>query len=222
VRAEGERRAAPAESEEWPRAREELVRSLQGNVKDPRVLAAFRHVPRHCFVPEGEQRVSYRDSALPIGFEQTISQPSMLGVMLQSLALEPHDRVLEIGGGSGYAAALLAELAGEVYTVEIVPELAAQAAARLSQLGYANAHVAVANGRLGLAEHAPYTKILVSAGANDVPEELVRQLANGGTITIPVGDKSGQTLLVGHKDSAGAMTWLRSIPCIFVPLVEGR
>ena len=191
-------------------------------MRDPRLLAAFRRVPRHRFVPEGERRVSYRDSALPIGFEQTISQPSMLAIMLGALALESDDRVLEIGGGSGYAAALLAELAAEVYSVEIVPELAAQAAARLAELGYANAHVAVANGRLGLPEHAPYAKILVSAGAHDVPAELVHQLAKGGRIAIPVGDESGQTLLVGHKDSAGQVTWERSIPCIFVPLVERR
>jgi protein-L-isoaspartate(D-aspartate) O-methyltransferase len=224
VRAEGQERAAPtrAEEAEWLRAREELVRSIHGNVKDPRLLAAFRRVPRHRFVPEGERGASYRDSALPIGFEQTISQPSMLAIMLAALALEPDDRVLEIGAGSGYAAALLAELTSEVYTIEIVPELAAQAAARLSELGYANAHVAVANGRLGLAEHAPYAKILVSAGASDVPAELLQQLATGGRIAIPVGDESGQTLLVGHKDDAGHMTWLRSVPCIFVPLVERR
>lgn len=224
VSAEGRERAAQAQAEEaeWLPAREELVRSIDGNVKDPRLLAAFRRVPRHRFVPEGARRASYRDSALPIGFEQTISQPSMLAIMLAALAVEPDDRVLEIGAGSGYAAALLAELAGEVYTIEIVPELAAQAAALLSELGYANAHVAVANGRLGLPEHAPYAKILVSAGASDVPEELVHQLARGGRLAIPVGDASGQTLLLGHKDSADRMTWVRSVPCIFVPLVEHR
>jgi protein-L-isoaspartate(D-aspartate) O-methyltransferase len=219
-----ERRARPGADDEarWLDVREELVRSIRGNVKDPRVLAAFRRVPRHRFVPESERRISYRDAALPIGFEQTISQPSMVGIMLDALELQPSDRVLEIGAGSGYAAALLSELAGEVYTVEIVPELAAAAAARLSELGYGNAHVVVANGRLGLPEHAPYSKILVSAGAQDVPAELLNELGPNGSIAIPIGNESGQRLLVGHKDSNGHMTWDRSIPCIFVPLVERR
>jgi protein-L-isoaspartate(D-aspartate) O-methyltransferase len=218
-----EQQARPNAAEsEWLAARQELVRGIQGNVKDVRVLNAFLRVPRHRFVPESEQLISYRDAALPIGFEQTISQPSMIAIMLTALGVEPDDRVLEIGAGSGYAAALLGELAGEVYTVEIVPELAAQAAARLSELHYTRVHVAVNNGRVGLPEHAPYSKILVSAGANEVPPELVRQLATGGTIAIPVGDDSVQTLQVGRKNRDGSMLWERSVPCIFVPLVERR
>jgi protein-L-isoaspartate(D-aspartate) O-methyltransferase len=213
---------AQTDTLEWQAAREELVRSIESNVKDPRVLAAFRRVPRHRFVPESEAKIAYRDAALPIGFDQTISQPSMIAIMLAALDVEPRDRVLEIGAGSGYAAALLAELAGEVYSVEIVAELAQQAEARLAELGYKNARVTASNGRLGLPEHAPYTKILVSAGARDVPAELVRQLAGGGTIAIPVGGDTGQTLLVGHKANDGSMTWKRSISCIFVPLVERR
>jgi protein-L-isoaspartate(D-aspartate) O-methyltransferase len=212
-----------AEEVEWLAARQELVRGMQGNVKDPRVLSAFLRVPRHRFVPESEQRVAYRDAALPIGLDQTISQPSMIGIMLTALQVAPDDRVLEVGGGSGYAAALLAELAAEVYTVEILPELATRAATVLADLGYAGrVHVALANGRLGLPGHAPYAKILVSAGAKQVPSELLRQLAPGGAIAIPVGNESEQTLLLGRKDSDGKMSWQRSVPCIFVPLVERR
>ena len=173
-------------------------------------------------MPEAERALAYRDTALPIGYGQTISQPSMLAIMLIALDLKPADRVLEIGAGSGYAAALLAELAHEVYALEIVPELAARAASRLSELGYTRARVLAANGREGLPEHAPYTKILVSAGAHDVPPELARQLAPGGTLVIPVGDESGQTLLIGHKDATGELRFERSIACIFVPLVAHR
>jgi protein-L-isoaspartate(D-aspartate) O-methyltransferase len=216
-----ERARLAADDAHWLPIREELVRSIQAHagVNDERVLAAFQRVPRHRFLPSDEQRIAYRDSALPIGFEQTISQPSMIAIMLAALEVSPEDRVLEIGGGSGYAAALLAELGAEIYTVEIVPELATQAAARLSELGCDRVHVVQGNGRLGLPEHAPYAKIMVSAGAAEVPAELVRQLAPGGRIAIPIGDQSEQHLLLGHKDSDGEVSWKRSIPCIFVPLV---
>lgn len=214
--------AIEGEEAHWLAEREALVAGMKHGESDSRVLAAFRRVPRHLFVPETERHLAYRDVALPIGFDQTISQPSMIAIMLSALHLAPGDRVLEIGGGSGYAAALLAELAAEVYTVEIVPELAARAASRLAELGYENAHVVGANGREGLPEHAPYSKILVSAGAHHVPPELARQLAPGGTLAIPVGDDSGQTLLIGHKDSAGEVRFERSINCIFVPLVAHR
>jgi protein-L-isoaspartate(D-aspartate) O-methyltransferase len=214
--------AGQAQETHWLAEREQLVSNMRQNVRDPRVLAAFRHVPRHLFVPEAERALAYRDTALPIGFGQTISQPSMIAVMLTALDLQPSDRVLEIGAGSGYAAALLSELANEVYAVEIVPELAARAASRLSELGYTRAKVVGANGREGLPAYAPYTKILVSAGAENVPPELARQLAPGGTLVIPVGGESGQTLLVGHKDGDGEVIFERSITCIFVPLVAHR
>lgn len=217
-----ERAAQEATEAQWLSAREELVRTMHEIVSDSRVLSAFRRVPRHLFVPEAERRLAYRDCALPIGFGQTISQPSMIAIMLSALDVQPSDRVLEIGGGSGYAAALLAELAAEVYTLEIVPELSREAATRLAELGYDHAHVIAANGREGLAEHAPYSKILVSAGSHDVPEELARQLAPGGSIAIPVGSESSQTLLVGHKGSDGELSWERSVACIFVPLVARR
>jgi protein-L-isoaspartate(D-aspartate) O-methyltransferase len=143
----------------------------------------------------------------------------MIAVMLQALALEPHHRVLEVGAGSGYAAALLGQLAREVYAIEIVPELAQRAKKRMAALGITNVQIVVGNGRRGLPAFGPYDRILVSAGSADVPEELLTQLAPGGRIAIPVGDDLGQQLVIGVKDASGSMQWESSIPCIFVPLV---
>jgi protein-L-isoaspartate(D-aspartate) O-methyltransferase len=198
-----------------------LIRNIEAHsgVHDDRVLRAFERVPRHLFVRPHERPAAYQDTALPIGFEQTISQPSMIAIMLNALQLEPSHRVLEIGAGSGYAAALLAQLVAQVYALEIVPELADEARARLGTLGYSNVEIVNGNGRLGLPEHAPYDRILVSAGADRVPPELVRELAPGGRIAIPVGDELAQQLIVGQKDERGEITWEPSIPCIFVPLV---
>lgn len=218
-----ERRAQtdPPQSMERVRARTELVEALsrESGVTDERILNAFARVPRHLFVPQNADDSAYSDVALPIGFRQTISQPSMIAIMLDALAIRPDDRVLEIGGGSGYAAALMAELGAEVFTLEIVPELAARATECLSALGYERVHVVNANGREGLPEHAPYDVVMVSAAASDVPDELVRELAPGGRIAIPVGGTDEQELLVGRKDSRGAVHWQRSVPCVFVPLV---
>lgn len=187
-------------------------------ITDERVLGAFRKVPRHRFVPRSLASRAYEDCALPIGEGQTISQPSMIAVMLAALAVAPTDRVLEVGAGSGYAAALLGELAREVFALEILPDLARSAQKRIRELGIENVHVLEGNGRLGLPAAAPFDKILVSAGSTDVPDELVKQLAEGGRIAIPVGGALGQQLLVGTKRN-GEMTWERSIACIFVPLV---
>ncbi len=188
-------------------------------VADAGILRAFAHVPRHLFVPEEEVAVAYCDSALPIGFRQTISQPSMIALMLSALDVAVGNRVLEVGGGSGYAAALLAELGAEVYSLEIVPELADSAAERLRELGYDRVHVVAGNGRLGYPRRAPYQRILVSAGADEVPPALVDELAAGGRIVIPVGDDKLQHLLVGTKLPDQTVEWQRSVPCIFVPLV---
>jgi protein-L-isoaspartate(D-aspartate) O-methyltransferase len=174
------------------------------------------------FVPVDELASAYNDVALPIGFRQTISQPSMVALMLEALALRPGERVLEVGAGSGYAAALMAELGAEVFTLEIVPELAARATASLRALGYDRVHVIHKNGRLGLPEHAPYDAILVSAAAAEIPDELIRELAVGGRIAIPVGATDEQRLLVGYKHEHGDVTWQRSVPCVFVPLVSGN
>lgn len=202
-------------------ARRELVAEISRHtgIQDPRLLGAFGSVPRHLFIPESERALSYLDRALPIGHDQTISQPSMIAIMLDKLELGPTDRVLEIGAGSGYAAALLAELSAEVFAIEIVPELAELSAARLAELGYRNVTVLAGNGRLGLPSRAPFDKILVSAGSHDPPDDLLAQLAPGGRIAIPLGDDSRQTLYVGERTQAGQLSWQESTPCMFVPLV---
>jgi len=192
----------------------------QTGITDERLLGAFLRVPRHRFVPPENRAFAYRDGALPIGYGQTISQPSMIAIMLQYLDVRPEDRVLEIGAGSGYAAALLGQLGREVYAVEIVPELAERAQNTIADLGYRNVTVLHGNGRFGLPEHAPFDKILVSAGAEDIPPELVRELAPGGRIAIPVGDDYSQRLVVGTKHADGTLDLQSTIQCIFVPLVS--
>ena len=201
-----------------------MVRSIAAHtgIQDPALLRAFSSVPRHVFVPQAQLAEAYEDRALSIGWDQTISQPTMLAYMLSALALTTDDKVLEVGAGCGYAAALLGHLAREVHTLEIVPELAAIAGQTLASLGIHNAQVVLGNGRLGLPAQAPFDKILVSAGADKVPDELVSELANGGTIAIPVGNESGQRLLIGRKGTSGQMFWETSIACIFVPLVGQR
>ncbi len=202
--------------------RARLVERLRQDTRigDPRVLRAFVRVPRHCFVPQSERASAYEDRALPLMEGQTISQPTMIAIMLEALATEQTDRVLEVGGGSGYAAALLAQLAAEVYTIEIRPRLACQARENLRALGIQNVRVETRDGRNGLPEHAPYQGILVSAGAPEVPSKLVGQLASGGRIAIPVDDGHGQTLELGQAQPDGGVRWTRSVPCMFVPLVD--
>jgi protein-L-isoaspartate(D-aspartate) O-methyltransferase len=200
--------------------REQLLRSIAGSgVMDRRIRAAFRAVPREAFVPPEQAGEAYKDRALPIGEDQTISQPSMIALMLDALKPAADERALEVGAGSGYAAAVLAGLVKEVDAVEIRPALAERAAQTLSELGIDNVQVHVGNGELGLPERAPYDVILVSAGARTTPRALVEQLAPGGRIAIPVGDRRGQRLLVGRRDAAG-VTWQRRVHCVFVPLVS--
>ncbi|MGC4090461.1 MAG: protein-L-isoaspartate(D-aspartate) O-methyltransferase [Polyangiaceae bacterium] len=213
----------PPQSEERLRARDSLIERLgaESGVRDARILEAFSRVPRHAFVRPSENDYAYTDVALPIGFKQTISQPSMIALMLDGLGISAGERVLEVGGGSGYAAALMAELGAEVFTLEIVAELAQRATRCLSDLGYDRVHVLHRDGRLGLPEHAPYDAIMVSAAAESVPDELLHELGAGGRIAIPVGGSAEQQLLVGRKSERGAVSWQRSVPCIFVPLVSG-
>jgi protein-L-isoaspartate(D-aspartate) O-methyltransferase len=192
---------------------------LQGlGITDERVLAAMGEVPRHRFVPEYLTVLAYQDRALPIGFDQTISQPYMVALMLEALELTGTERVLEVGAGSGYQAALLGLLAREVYAVEIIPGLTESARRVIQRLGYDNVKVILANGSLGFEEAAPYDAIVVAAGAPEVPEALVEQLAEGGRLVIPVGDRSGQTVLRIRK-SGGRTHTERITPCIFVPLI---
>ena len=199
-------------------AREALVRSLRAEVRDERLLATFGQVPRERFVPEALQRYAYDDRPLPIGHGQTISQPLMVAIMTQALQLRGDEKVLEVGTGSGYQAALLSLLAREVVSVERIPELARAAAQRLKELGYANVRVFIATEALGWPQEAPYDAITVTAGAPDVPPSLVDQLAMGGRMAVPVGRRRIQELVRVTKSERG-VTMERLGECRFVPLI---
>lgn len=189
------------------------------DVEDERVLEAMERVPRELFVPEQIRRRAYDDAALPIGFGQTISQPYMVARICEALSLRGSERVLDVGTGSGYQAAVLAELAHEVHTIERISELAAFARERLAQAGYGErVHVHVGDGTLGLAEHAPYEAIAVAAAAPDLPASLYDQLAERGRLVVPVGGRRGQQLQLVVRSPEGPAV-ARSIPCRFVPLV---
>ncbi|OGW53223.1 MAG: protein-L-isoaspartate O-methyltransferase, partial [Nitrospirae bacterium RBG_19FT_COMBO_55_12] len=187
-------------------------------VKDTRVLAAMRRIPRHEFLPEAIRGVAYADQALPIGEGQTMSQPYMVALMTELLELKGPERVLEIGTGSGYQAAVLAELCEKVYTVERVKMLAAQARTVLDRLGYKNVAIKVYDGTYGWKEMAPFDAIIVTAGSPDVPSALVDQLKDNGRLVIPVGERHSQQLVRMIKTPHGIVTE-KSIPCIFVPLI---
>jgi len=188
-------------------------------IRDPRVLEAMARVPREVFVPEASQAQAYADRALPIRSGQTISQPFMVAVMTEALMLQGTERVLEIGTGSGYQAAILAELAAEVITIERRPELADEARTILGSLGYSNVEVMVGDGTLGLAARAPFDRILVTAGAPRVPEALTQQLSpDGGRLVIPVGSSEQQWLRVITRDGDRLDDTTREA-CVFVPLV---
>jgi protein-L-isoaspartate(D-aspartate) O-methyltransferase len=189
-------------------------------IADQRVLQAMGRVPRHEFVAEGDRDQAYEDYPMPIGAGQTISQPYMVGLMLETLQLTPADRVLEVGTGSGYATALLAELAADVISVERHASLAGRATELLARLGYTNMKVIVGDGALGFPAGAPYNAILVSAAAPQVPPALLAQLAEGGRMVIPVGPGDSQQLLLIHIRDGQAHTTLREM-CRFVPLVSG-
>jgi protein-L-isoaspartate(D-aspartate) O-methyltransferase len=187
-------------------------------VKDERVLAVMRKVPRHEFLPEAIRGMSYADNALPLGEGQTMSQPYMVALMTEFLRLNGSERVLEIGTGSGYQAAVLAELCGKVYTVERVKTLADKARVTFDRLGYKSIAIKVYDGTYGWKEMAPFDAIIVKAGSQDVPAPLVEQLRVGGRMIIPVGDRYGQMLLKVVKTPEGH-TVERSTPCTFVPLI---
>jgi protein-L-isoaspartate(D-aspartate) O-methyltransferase len=188
------------------------------DIVDERVLAAMERVPREVFVPEEERGRAYDDVALPIGHGQTISQPYMVARICEVLALTGEERVLDVGTGSGYQAAVLAELAGEVFTIERIPELAEQARANLAAAGYEGVHVNVGDGTLGLPDHAPYDAIAVAAAAPGLPQRLYDQLGPRGRLAIPVGGRWGQRLELVIRSPEGPAV-VRSVPCRFVPLV---
>ena len=204
----------------FERERERMVEEqIVGRaIKDERVLAAMRKVPRHEFLPEAMRGNAYVDQALPIGEGQTMSQPYMVALMTQILGLTGTERVLEIGTGSGYQAAVLAELAGKVYTVERIKTLAERARAVLDRLGYRSVALKVYDGTYGWKEMSPFDAIMVTAGAPHVPDALVEQLREGGKMVIPVGDRYGQRLLKVVKTAEGAISE-QSVPCVFVPLI---
>ena len=180
------------------------------------VVAALRKTPRDQFVLPRSRSLAYANHPLPIGHGQTISQPFIVAVMTEALAVQPHHRVLEIGTGSGYQAAVLSHLASEVYSIEIVPELAAGAAERLAELGYDNVHVLAGDGWRGWPEHAPFDSVIVTAVGARIPPALMEQLANDGRLVMPLGESGGyQELAVYHK-STGEVR--RMFPVRFVPL----
>jgi protein-L-isoaspartate(D-aspartate) O-methyltransferase len=190
----------------------------QRGIHDQRVLAAMSKVPREKFVASEFERGAYADSPIPIGAGQTVSQPYMVAAMVEALDLQPSDRVLEVGTGTGYQAAVLAELAAEVWTIERHAELAEKARQILPELGYANVHVMQRDGSLGLPQQAPFDKIVVAAGAPQAPPSLVEQLAEGGIMVVPVGDRRQQQLQVARK-IGGEMVISWQVLCCFVPLI---
>jgi protein-L-isoaspartate(D-aspartate) O-methyltransferase len=203
-------------------ARDQMVdrQIVARGVRDPSVLGAMRKVPRDCFVSEGQAAQAYEDRPLPIGEGQTISQPYIVAAMAEAVRLRPGDRVLEIGTGSGYAAAVLAEIAAEVFTIERVASLAESASRRLAALGYTNVHVRHGDGSLGWPEHAPYDAIVVTAGGPDVPPSLLRQLAAGGRLVMPVGPSAwSQQLIRIVRTGAGAYEREALEEVAFVPLI---
>jgi protein-L-isoaspartate(D-aspartate) O-methyltransferase len=182
---------------------------------DGRVLEAMLRVPRHLFVPPPLAALAYRDTPLPIGFDKTISQPFIAAVMLDLLGPEAQETVLEVGTGLGYQAAVLAELAARVFSVEVVEELASAAELRLDRLGYPRVAVRVGDGSRGWAEHAPYDRILVTAAAERVPPALLDQLRPGGRLVLPLGPEEGQRLAAADKDAAGHVHVRELIPVRF-------
>lgn len=189
---------------------------ISRGIKNDRVLSAMLKVPRHHFVDEDIQHLAYSDRPLPIGEEQTISQPYMVALMTELLRLKGDEKVLEIGTGSGYQTAILAELAGEVYTIEIIESLSQKAKNLLEDLEYQNIHFKIGDGYFGWKEHAPFHIIIVTCGPKDVPPPLIDQLADGGRLVIPIGF-TYQILTIFEK-TGGKLKETESISCRFVPM----
>jgi protein-L-isoaspartate(D-aspartate) O-methyltransferase len=193
--------------DEYDLARKRMVEEqiIARGILDQRVLAVLGSVPRHCFIPLDDLAWAYSDGPLPIGHGQTISQPYIVALMTELLELGKTDRVLEVGTGSGYQAAVLGELAAEIHTIEVIPGLAIQASKTLAEMAYSHIHVHTGDGSLGWPENAPYNRILVAAAAPETPQAILDQLAEGGILVIPVGNRSVQQLEVwrriGHEFS---------------------
>jgi protein-L-isoaspartate(D-aspartate) O-methyltransferase len=216
--------ACAAGSENYEALREQMVQRqiIARGVQDPRVLEAMRSVPRHLFVPKRYRASSYEDHPLPIGKGQTISQPYIVAYMTEALELTPDDRVLEIGTGSGYQAAVLAELVREVYSVEIIESLGNQAEKQLKERGYDNIWVKIGDGYKGWPEKAPFDAVIVTCAPEHVPQALVDQLREGGRLIIPVGGARGVQKLVRAVKYKGALKTDELLPVRFVPMVKGN
>jgi protein-L-isoaspartate(D-aspartate) O-methyltransferase len=215
----GSAKVQPAQQEADQASRSRMVETqiAARGVRDPRVLAAMRKVPRHLFVDPSQRDHAYEDHPLPIAASQTISQPYIVALMTELLALTPRARVLEIGTGSGYQSAVLGELAAEVYSIEIVPDLARAASQKLRELGYSHVIVREGDGYRGWPEHAPFDGIIVTAAPERIPQPLIDQLAAGGRMVIPVGGFF-QELKVFTKQADGRVTEKDIIPVRFVPM----
>jgi len=226
---------APAgEEDEYARQRMLLMEEVDALVAEtraetgtealsPRVSEAMRRVPRHRYVPEDQVRHAYQNRPLPIGYGQTISQPYIVAIMTDLMQVQPGDRVFELGTGSGYQAAVLGELAAEVYTIEIVEPLAERAARTLKAQGYENVTVRAGDGYYGWEEHAPFDAIIVTAAASHVPPPLIQQLAPGGRMVIPLGTSfMTQHLMLVEKDEDGRVRTREVLPVMFVPLTGGH
>ncbi len=209
----------PVNGENAAAARMVKLQIENRDVRDARVLEAMRRIPRHLFVPPGSRSLAYEDHPLSIGQGQTISQPYMVAFMTQALELRGRERVLEVGTGSGYQTAILAELCRAVFSIERIPELAAAAESTLMALGYGNISFRVGDGSEGWSEHAPFDGILVAAAAPSIPQMLRNQLADNGVMVIPVGDwRRTQEIFVARRTGL-SITVERSIGCRFVPLI---
>ena len=201
-------------------ARRRMVKQLVSRgINDSRVIEAMQKVPRHLFVEEAMAAQAYSDSSLPIGEKQTISQPYMVGLMTELLQLQGSEKVLELGTGSGYQAALLALLAGRVYTVERIRTLALQARKVLDSIGFLNVNIKIGDGSMGWSEEAPFDAIVVTAGAPEIPQVLIDQLKEGGRLVIPTGSRSDQTLVRVIKTADGGLVRENVKDCRFVKLV---
>jgi protein-L-isoaspartate(D-aspartate) O-methyltransferase len=213
---------APGESDDAKHAarRAEMVRAdlAARDITDPRVLQAMGRVPRHRFVRPVDAPYAYEDRALLINHGQTISQPYIVALMTQLAKVKPGDRVLDIGTGSGYQAAVLAEMGADVWSIEIIPELAAEAKARLAELNFKNVEVRAGDGYRGWPEHAPFQAIVLAAAAPQVPQPLLDQLAVGGRLVLPVGDSAVQELRVMTKQADGSVQRQSVAPVQFVPM----
>jgi protein-L-isoaspartate(D-aspartate) O-methyltransferase len=214
----------PEESQIYARARARMVEDqiARRGVRDESVLAAMRSVPRHLFMPDDQLESAYRDSALPIGFEQTISQPYMVALMTALLELDVRSRVLEVGTGSGYQTAVLAELAGEVFSIERVPQLAERAAETLGRLGYGNVQTRVGDGSRGWPEQAPFAAIIVTAAAAAAPFALLGELAPNGRLIVPIGAARSEQMLTVFVRRGDTFEEHGELLCRFVPLIEDR